>query len=776
MRTQHGSSRTGDIGGAPRAAQPDAAGAFSTRAQRAWRSRLRRATMALAATVAAGCADTGAPRPAEPVDGASAPLAAPLPSPVGLWHLDEDCSSVVVTDASATGAHGERHNGAGCGAGRVDRGATFDGADARIEIPDHEAFHFTTQMTAAAWVKPSSTSGLRTIVNKWYAMDSYALYLQDGQFRFSVAFPGGSWGTTVDVAAPATPGVWSHVAGVYDGTRVSLYVNGALAASATVSTEPRALQASTRPIVIGNHPSWNAYAGAIDEVRLYDVPLTDAQVKALTRNTYYVATNGLDTNPGTLAKPFATLAKAGQAAEIGDTVYVRGGTYSTSSANPVRLDNVGTEEEHIVLQPYPGESVVLDGSQGGNTLLQIRGEYYDILGFEIRNAKGIAIALRSWGDGDTRSGKHIRIAGNTIHGSFKGAVYPGLESTHMRFENNVVYDNAKINENNAQICHQGGWPSAVNLTRGHDEVVGNTIFENFGEGIGAYGTSHHVADNVLHDNYSVDLYLNNLADSIVERNFIYSLSKPAFHRLSCPYGVSCPARPTGDAACPWAGDLRVPAAATGIALANEDPNDVLLDNNVVRNNIVVGPDPGANPPPLPRRSGLQLSAWSGTGPSDMGSTRIVNNTVVCAAGSELFGIRGAAPSAEGGQAQVANNIFYQLRSDKPLTRFGHTVRINFASNNWFGGNGSSSPGGSGQSASDVIGNPLLVHETGTEPDDFRLQGGSPARNQGTLLPDVLEDFFGTPRPQEGAYDIGAHEVAVSLFDQPVSLSGRPSSR
>ncbi|WP_438008410.1 LamG-like jellyroll fold domain-containing protein [Sorangium sp. So ce321] len=757
---------TSNICDAPRAAPPDAAGVDSAPARRTGLPRLRRATVALAAVVAAGCADTAEPLQPEPVAATSAPLAAPAPSPVALWHLDEDCSSAAVIDDSGHGAHGARLNGAGCGAGRVDRAASFDGADDRIEIPDRPAFHFTTQMTAAAWVNPSSTSGLRTIVNKWYAMDSYALFLQDGQFRFSVAFPGGTWGTTVDVSAPATPGVWSHVAGVYDGTRVSLYVNGALAASTTVSAEPRALHESTRPIVIGNHPSSNAYAGAIDEVRLYDVPLTAAQIKALTRNTYYVATNGLDTNPGTLAKPFATLAKAGQMADIGDTVYVRGGTYYAEA--PVSLDHVGKEEEHIVFQPYPGESVVLDGSQGGGSLLQIRGEYYDILGFELRDAKGIAIAFRSW-DGDPRSGKHIRIAGNTIHGSFKGAVYPGLDSSHMRFENNVVHDNVKINKKNDEICHQGTWPSAVNLTRHDDEVVGNTIFENFGEGIGAYGRHHHVADNVLHDNYSVELYLNNLADSTIERNFIYSSSSPGMsehHRLYCPFGVSCPARPAGDTGCPWTGDLRIAGAAIGIALANENPNDVLLDNNVVRNNIVTGK----------RRTGIQLSAWTGSGPSDMGSTKIENNTVVCSGDAELFGIRGSAPSTAGERAQVVNNIFYQMRSDRPLTRFMHAVRIDFASNNWFGGDGSSWPGGSGRSASDVLGNPLLVHENGTEPDDFRLQGGSPARNGGTLLADVEEDFFGTPRPQESTHDIGAHEVAVSLLNEPVSLSDRPSSR
>ncbi|BCZ45876.1 pectate lyase [Clostridium gelidum] len=43
--------------------------------------------------------------------------------------------------------------------------------------------------------------------------------------------------------------------------------------------------------------------------------------------SYYVATDGNDNNPGTLDKPFASLAKAQDTAANGDTVYIRGGTY-----------------------------------------------------------------------------------------------------------------------------------------------------------------------------------------------------------------------------------------------------------------------------------------------------------------------------------------------------------------------------------------------------------------------------------------------------------------
>ncbi|HEY3760449.1 MAG TPA: DUF1565 domain-containing protein [Verrucomicrobiae bacterium] len=42
---------------------------------------------------------------------------------------------------------------------------------------------------------------------------------------------------------------------------------------------------------------------------------------------WYLATNGLDTNPGTQAAPFATLMKAQSAASSGDTVFINAGTY-----------------------------------------------------------------------------------------------------------------------------------------------------------------------------------------------------------------------------------------------------------------------------------------------------------------------------------------------------------------------------------------------------------------------------------------------------------------
>jgi hypothetical protein len=53
--------------------------------------------------------------------------------------------------------------------------------------------------------------------------------------------------------------------------------------------------------------------------------------------TYYVATNGSDSNPGTLAQPWLTIQHAANAAVAGDTVTVEPGTYATAGPILVNL-------------------------------------------------------------------------------------------------------------------------------------------------------------------------------------------------------------------------------------------------------------------------------------------------------------------------------------------------------------------------------------------------------------------------------------------------------
>jgi len=82
---------------------------------------------------------------------------------------------------------------------------------------------------------------------------------------------------------------------------------------------------------------------------------------------YYVATNGVDTNPGTSNSPFATIMRAQSAAASGDTVYLRDGTYFlnnshlTATNNPWAIVNNMTKSG-VSYVAHPGERPVFDFS------------------------------------------------------------------------------------------------------------------------------------------------------------------------------------------------------------------------------------------------------------------------------------------------------------------------------------------------------------------------------------------------------------------------------
>ena len=72
-------------------------------------------------------------------------------------------------------------------------------------------------------------------------------------------------------------GSWTHVALTYDGSQLRLFVNGVQVASAAASG---AIQASSSPLWIGgNQPYGEYFNGLIDDVRVYNRALTQAEIQ-----------------------------------------------------------------------------------------------------------------------------------------------------------------------------------------------------------------------------------------------------------------------------------------------------------------------------------------------------------------------------------------------------------------------------------------------------------------------------------------------------------------
>jgi hypothetical protein len=69
---------------------------------------------------------------------------------------------------------------------------------------------------------------------------------------------------------------------------------------------------------------------------------------------YYVGPTGSDSNPGTKDSPFASVQKANDSAAAGDTIWMRAGTYY--STTQIVLSKSGTSDTNRTkIWAYPGE-------------------------------------------------------------------------------------------------------------------------------------------------------------------------------------------------------------------------------------------------------------------------------------------------------------------------------------------------------------------------------------------------------------------------------------
>jgi hypothetical protein len=96
---------------------------------------------------------------------------------------------------------------------------------------------------------------------------------------------------------------------------------------------------------------------------------------------FSVAIDGDDSGPGDSKHPWRTLAKANAILKPGDRVYVRAGTYR-GAIRPVRL---GTTEARILYAVRKGDTVVLVGEEGGDSVVNLVDRQHIVVdGFTIR--------------------------------------------------------------------------------------------------------------------------------------------------------------------------------------------------------------------------------------------------------------------------------------------------------------------------------------------------------------------------------------------------------
>lgn len=197
---------------------------------------------------------------------------APSPTDLVSWWPAEGDAKDAYGFNPGTAAPSVTYAPAAVGSGFVFSGA----AGSYVEVPHSQSLDFRGALSVEAWVRPQALRG--RIVDKVMAntISGFLLDILDEKLRLMIGPD--SAVSRDDVVLPTN--TFLHVAGVFDGAKVSVYVDGEEAgskAAQNASVPPNALS-----LRIGaDSEGENRFAGTIDEVRLYRRALRAAEVREI---------------------------------------------------------------------------------------------------------------------------------------------------------------------------------------------------------------------------------------------------------------------------------------------------------------------------------------------------------------------------------------------------------------------------------------------------------------------------------------------------------------
>ena len=154
------------------------------------------------------------------------------------------------------------------------RSISFDGVNDYLDAG--KVLNLDNSFTVSSWIKRNTTN--KTILSK---RDNAFTTGYDLSIN-SVGKAEMSWinGTkqTITSSVVIPSGIWHNVAVTFDGTNAKLYIDGVLDVTKTMSTVPANTQSFLIAAADGANPT-SFFNGGIDEVRVWNVALTDKQLR-----------------------------------------------------------------------------------------------------------------------------------------------------------------------------------------------------------------------------------------------------------------------------------------------------------------------------------------------------------------------------------------------------------------------------------------------------------------------------------------------------------------
>lgn len=166
-------------------------------------------------------------------------------------------------------------------AGMFDRALGFDGMDDAVTLP-FNLLNAVTDATFAVRVRWDGGSNWQRIFDFGNSTTQFLMLTPcsgSGTLRFATL--NGSGSEQMLQTTPLVDGDWAHVAVTLTGNTGTLYLNGAAAASGTITVDPAALLPSRNYLGDSQFAADPLFHGAIDDLRIYSRGLNAAEVAAL---------------------------------------------------------------------------------------------------------------------------------------------------------------------------------------------------------------------------------------------------------------------------------------------------------------------------------------------------------------------------------------------------------------------------------------------------------------------------------------------------------------
>ena len=157
---------------------------------------------------------------------------------------------------------------------------SFDGGESYVQFPDAltSGILGSNARTVCLSAAISSFNDAALFTFGDYADgEEFALMTAAGAGEFIVQLYGGDYDTDVSVSEWSDDDGWHHYCLVYDGADWSLYVDGAVAHTATASLDT----GSENPLTIGVRDNESYLGGSVDELYVYSSALSESEIQTL---------------------------------------------------------------------------------------------------------------------------------------------------------------------------------------------------------------------------------------------------------------------------------------------------------------------------------------------------------------------------------------------------------------------------------------------------------------------------------------------------------------